>query len=108
MSKYLIPFLMILSGCSKPKTRIGMVHEYIFHEAERKCAYHQGVHYIVSIETEYAETTGKMSFNDYPCTSKYKFRCEDGFIIDFDSGGAYCFIEHEQLQETLEGKRINT
>lgn len=89
--------LLLLTACSKPTKNIGIIHDYVFFEAQRSCEPHQGLHYIVSDRT----TFGKGKENEYPCTDLYKFRCQDGTVIDFDSGTIWCFISQSQLEETL-------
>jgi len=77
---------------------IGMVHDYIFTNATRGCEQHSGLHYIVSVSTIFSKGDKN---HPYPCRDYYKFRCQDGTLLDFDDGVGYCFISEEQLQESL-------
>lgn len=99
----IIIFCLLSISCSKyPIQRIGKVHDYEINGAKKSCENHGGLHYIVDIETLSKETTGTMDFNDYPCSDRLKFRCQDDTLINFDTGIGYCFISEIQLQETLE------
>ena len=92
--------LLFLVGCTSTHVKIddGIVHDYVFTHATLYCNDHGGMHYIV---------TRRILFeNDdrdrYPCNVTYKIRCQDGTVIDFEDGVAYCFISESQLKETLE------
>lgn len=96
---------LLLTGCANfyPQTQIGMVHDYVIDEATRLCGDHRGVHYIVAIKTLYGKSSNRTEYgDDYPCTDAYRVRCQDGKLRYFDSGAAYCFIDQDQLQKTLD------
>ncbi len=95
--------LMLLGGCSTyPQTRVGIIHEYIFREAEDVCSGNAGLHYIVSINKIEAKSS-KDGREDYPCSGEFRVRCQDQTLKIIDDSG-YCFISESQLEETLRKK----
>jgi hypothetical protein len=102
MKKLLVYAGLFLSGCSKyPVQNVAIVHDYIVVEGERECSNHSGLHYVVSITTIYGNG------DDYPCSDLFRFRCQDGTLIPFNSGATHCFISQGQLDDTLKGKDVS-
>jgi hypothetical protein len=104
MKKLLLAVSLVLAGCSTyPVTRIAIVHDYILQGAVNACRGYSGLHYIVSVDTIYAESSiGVGHDKDYPCRSAYRVRCQDGTLLTLkDDGGRYCFISEMQLEETM-------
>jgi len=84
---------------------VGIIHDYIFENAQKLCESHQGLHYVVVKNTIVSERSqGNIGFPDYPCQEIFYFRCQDQTIIPFENGIGYCFIPESQLKETLENK----
>lgn len=101
--KYIF-YLLLLTSCTKfPQQNIGIIHDYIFENANKMCKLHSGLHYIVSVQTiesEYSKPRN-VDFKDYPCTQVYKVRCQDQILFEINDGIAWCFIPQAQLRETL-------
>lgn len=111
--KYLILIAFILASCSSyPKKRIGKVHDYQIHLAEKACENHEGYHYIIDITDiegkygPYDDRNDPEEFGSRPCTSVTVVRCQDETLHDISYGGAFCFISEMQLEETL--KELDT
>ncbi len=73
---------------------MNIIHDYVFHNAINMCSEHGGFHYILQIN----DISKK---ENYPCKETIKIRCQDGSLLNFDSGIGYCFIGELQLEETL-------
>lgn len=98
MRNLILLFSALLVSCSSyPRHRVGMVHDYVFKQAEDACRSHEGLHYVVSIRDIYSEGEDK----DYPCADSFKIRCQDGTLLTLDDGIGYCFISEMQLEESL-------
>jgi hypothetical protein len=96
--KKLMFLVLLMAGCSTSQKQVSITHDYVFDHAKRGCSTHSGLHYIVSIR----EIFEPGERETYPCTDRYKFRCQDGTLLDFDSGIAYCFIGEMQIEESLQ------
>jgi hypothetical protein len=101
--KYLLVMLLTVGCVSYPKTRISIVHDYIFQNGVRMCEPYAGLHYVVAIQEILAESSEGSESKDYPCSKIYSIRCQDGTLLTFRSEVTYCFIQEMQIQETLEG-----
>jgi hypothetical protein len=102
--RYLL-LLVLLIGCSSyPVKRTAIVHDYIFTNAQKTCANHGGLHYIVVSETIESDSSGRFDdgSKDYPCRSIHGFRCQDQTLFKFNDGVAYCFISESQYEETMQ------
>lgn len=101
---------LLLIGCSTyPIKRSNIVHDYIFENAIKMCENHEGLHYILADTTIFAEKSHKFAEygdddSDYPCKDTFKFRCQDGTLLNFDDGAGYCFISESQFKETMDNK----
>jgi hypothetical protein len=94
--KFLIISLLLLAGCSKTEVYTGIVHDYIFKNAEKICKLHGGVHYIVSNMTIAIDKDRR-----FPCDDTTLIRCQDQTLHNFEDGIGYCFIPRSQIKETL-------
>ena len=88
---------LLLLGCSHAEKQVSIIHDYVLLKGVKACTNHGELHYIVSTRN----IEGKGERDTYPCTDTYKFRCQDGILITFDSGTQYCFISQAQLKESL-------
>ena len=83
--------------------RVGIIHDYIFINAEKTCKVHDGLHYVVQVTD--IEEVG--SDKNYPCSEKTQFRCQDGTLHTFETGVKFCFISEMQLDDTLNNKDVS-
>jgi hypothetical protein len=83
--------------------RVGIIHDYVFTNAENICKTHNGLHYVVQVTD--IEEVG--SDKNYPCSEKTQFRCQDGTLHTFETGVGYCFISEMQLDDTLNNKDVS-
>lgn len=104
MRLFIACLFLTLIGCSSyPVKRVGIIHDYVFTNANRACKDHDGLHYIVVSETIEAKSTERYGHSDdYPCSSVHGFRCQDGTLHKFYDGIGYCFISESQLDETMQ------
>lgn len=110
-----LALVLVLAGSTKsayPKKEIGIIHDYVIAQANSVCNNHGGLHYIVSVEEIFNQRTDgyKGDHDDYPCTDKPRIRCQDGTLVELNTGVGFCFISVDQVQETLNeepSERIN-
>ena len=105
MKKLLILVSLVPIGCastSKVKQDL-MVHDYVIEHAQHFCEGHEGLHYIVPIPT----VSTKTHWGDIDCEDIYKIRCQDNYLIEFNtgaSGGCFDGVGHMQWDETIKEK----
>ena len=74
----------------------------MYENATNLCEQYAGFHYMVHITDIAAEQSdGYEGGKDYPCIEQTKIRCQDGTLLNFDTGIGFCFIGQSQLEETL-------
>ena len=95
--KYLGLLLLLTGRSTYPQQNVGIVHDYIIRNAQKICASHSGLHYIVSVQT----IMDKGEREDYPCTEVFKVRCQDQVLLQINDEIAWCFIPKMQLDESL-------
>src|SRR5271170_214201 len=90
--------ILLLNSCSAyPIKYTGIVHNYVIKKARYLCESHGGLWYIVSSENIIEEGKNK----DYPCREFYKIRCQDEFLWNLNDEVAWCFIDKDQIEDSL-------